>query len=441
MSTLELDALHNISFDGSLHPVKVKGTKVLPHDDLSGMENIKAEASRISKLLKEPLNPNRSEQAKRDVEIEAQITRLGLAIGEEAERRACYNERVINYYKKKGEQRFHLFKSSVSRALADEYKKIIAEIREVGGSISTHPYSTQEMVDLFGYTVEQHYPSDWIQASNDAGTFALVKGEAGSTPHYAHRKHWERNLEVKNSLIRDTMYVPADRLEYMFNGLRANDHSINIESVPFEIGDQLFHGFTFNSRELFDPEVHEMDENGKPVGDEWIFDTFRYGNDDPDYEGTYFRFDYQAGETIPTLTLPDDEYFTPSTAYHEFIHRLEETLHNGVLKRQQIAFLARRTSTRSGGTRPVSHIGEDKYEKVVNDPAAFQIEVPKGREGDFVIPYISREYLAAGNREVLAVGAEMLFAEALGGFLGLDAQYEKIDEDHRGFVLGIFATA
>lgn len=445
MSLLETDRFTSVKtqpYNGSARKVAVKKAHVVPDASLSGMDNIKKEAKRIASLLKAPLSPDRTIQEKRDAALELQITRLGLAIGEEVEKRLHYTKNVVDYYQKnKSATEFRYFQIGRSQQLMQGYREIIAEIRAVGGSIVEHPYSSPEAVQMLKETVENFYPSDWIQASNAAGPMAIVSGPKDATPHYAHRKHWARNTSEKNSLGKDSVYITENGLEEILQGLRVHDDSIQVESVPFEIGEHVLYGFTYNSREFFNPDEHAADENGKPIGDDWILDTYRYEDEAGDYEGKYFRFNYREGETIPTLMLPVSDDTTYPVAYHEFMHRLEETLQNGVLKRQQIAFLARRTADENGNRRPISNIHSDGYSPVGESPEDFQWGIPKGREGDFVIPYISREYLISGNREVLAVGAEMLFAEALGGFLGLDEEYEKIDTDHRGFVLGIFATA
>lgn len=444
MSSIRMDVIqHETDFvyQGSIRPVSLSNSRVIPDEHLRGMVNIIKESKRLAALLKDPINSDREAQVKVDAALELQITRLGLAMGQEAENRAGYNPEIMERAKSTSAQVLRATQENMRRKLVRAYQEIIAEIRSVGGSLISHPYSSPEAVKMLAATSAQYYPSDWIQASNAAGPIALVRGPKDALPNYVHRKHWERDTTVKNSLVQEAVYVTADGLEEMFSRLHAHDDSIRLESVPFEIGPHVLYGFTYNSREFFNPEIHDVDEDGKPVGDEWIYDTFRYDNEEPDYEGTYFRFNYRVGETIPTLTLPDSPEMARPAAYHEFMHRLEETLNNGVLKRQQIAFLARRTVDENGKLNPVSNICLDTYEEAGTDPSSFRFDIPKGRAGDFVIPYISREYLASGNREVLAVGAEMLFAEALGGFLGLDEKYEKIDKDHRGFVLGIFATA
>ena len=447
MSSIRTDVMqHETDFvyQGSTHPVSVslKNSHVIPDDDLRGMANIIHESKRLAALLKAPINPDREAQDKVDAALELQITRLGLAIGEEVESRLHYNATVVQFYKKSlTANRFLQWQEGLRQKFAQAYREVIAEIRSVGGAIVQHPYSDPEVGEILSHTVSLDYPSDWIQASNAAGPMAVVSGPENSTPHYAHRKHWARNTIAKNSLGRDSAYITENSLEETLRSIRVHDPSVKVESVPFEIGEHILYGFTFNSREFFNPEVHDADENGKPVGDDWILDDFTYGGEPESDEGTYFRFNYREGETIPTLMLPVNDVLAYPTAYHEFMHRLEETLNNGVLKRQQIAFLARRTADDKGNRRPVSNIHSDGYSPAGETPEDFQWSIPKGREGDFVIPYISREYLTSGNREVLAVGAEMLFAEALGGFLGLDEEYEKIDRDHRGFVLGIFAAA
>lgn len=445
MSSIETDVMQqetDVPSQGLEGPVFLsKNSHVVPDGNLYGMKNIKQEAAYLARLLKSPLNPDREAQARFDAALEVRITRLGLAMGQEADNRAGYNPEILERAKAESEHVFRLTQEKMRGKLVRAYREIIAELRTVGGTLVAHPYSSPEAVKMLAATSAQHYPSEWIEASNAAGPIALVSGPKNALPNYVHRKHWARNTEVKNSLIQEAVYVTADGLEEMLSSLQAHDDSVRLESVPFEIGPHVLYGFAYNSRELFNPEIHEVDEEGKPVGDEWIFDTFRYDNEDPDYEGTYFRFNYREGETLPTLTLPDDPRMAYSAAYHEFMHRLEETLNNGVLKRQQIAFLDRRTRDEMGNRRPISNICFASYEEPGDEPQNFRFDIPKGREGDFVIPYVSREYLASGNREVLAVGVEMLFAEALGGFLGLDEEYERMDKDHRGFVLGIFATA
>lgn len=76
----------------------------------------------------------------------------------------------------------------------------------------------------------------------------------------------------------------------------------------------------------------------------------------------------------------------------------------------------------------------------VKGQALYDATIEYARQADFMDVYVGREYVTSSHREVLSTGAEAMFHGNFGGFVGLDENY-KADLDHRGFVLGVFATA
>lgn len=112
-----------------------------------------------------------------------------------------------------------------------------------------------------------------------------------------------------------------------------------------------------------------------------------------------------------------------ATATHELTHRLEHANHQlGYLEE---AFLRRRCRDENGQLRPARPIAHMRSERA--------------RDGGFVNPYVGKVYPTTTFHEVLSTGTEAVFSGSYGGLVGRFG--EKMDPDHRAFVLGCLAVA
>ena len=112
-----------------------------------------------------------------------------------------------------------------------------------------------------------------------------------------------------------------------------------------------------------------------------------------------------------------------ATATHELTHRLEDANHQ--LGYLEDAFLRRRCRDEDGQLRPARPIGRMRSERA--------------RDGGFVNPYVGKVYPTMTFHEVLSTGTEAVFSGSYGGLVGRFG--EKMDPDHRAFVLGCLAVA
>lgn len=112
-----------------------------------------------------------------------------------------------------------------------------------------------------------------------------------------------------------------------------------------------------------------------------------------------------------------------ATATHELTHRLEDAnRHLGLL---EDAFIRRRCRDEEGQLRPAKPIEHMRSERA--------------RDGGFVTPYVGKVYPTTTFHEVLSTGAEAVFSGSYGGLVGRFG--ERMDPDHRAFVLGCLALA
>ena len=120
--------------------VSVKGGIVEPSADLKTFEDIKAEAAEISKLLSLPVNSDPAVQREIDAQNEIRITRLGMAMGDEAEHRAGFDKEAIMKVVSEEGPELVAARKEVQDA-ADNYKKLT---REYGGFCQTEEYKAKE---------------------------------------------------------------------------------------------------------------------------------------------------------------------------------------------------------------------------------------------------------------------------------------------------------
>lgn len=485
----------------------VFGHTVLPVRRFETIEELRKEAQEISQLLEDPTDPVTDEQGKMYASIEKRITRLGLAMGIEAEHRAGFNKHVfiadiadssnelskalahesrISQYLRDTERRLtklqdrndrsisgqkelalleaefnHLIAESsdahseVERLQSEEdlrvaelrqraiermsagYASVIADIRPCGGIVANHELSDPQALDLLNATVGKHYPSDWLKSSVEYGEMAVAPSKEYRARYAAHQFY--PSEEGEGSAVQESFagLVLADKAVDFIKKITEEGIAIHGHGTSFDNGDGDYRVVEFAYRKEFDPAVDEMDAAGVPVGEGWKYGyvprTVPGGLHMPE-QMVWYREPVNYGRVVPTVYLAPDKagkLKRKATAYHEFAHRVEDVVRNGIIEHLEEAFLVRRTTDANGNREELSmmHPGDGTFSGT-----------ELGRKGTFMMHYIGKEYLTHRSREVLAIGSETLFAGSYGSFMGLDGKH-KPDLDHRGFTLGIFAVA
>lgn len=534
-------------FDGENTPVRMSGNHIVDDLNIVGIKDIRKEALRLS-LLRESLPVvcgNARTVAHAD--FEKQMTRLGLAIGREADRRAKVRvgyikalskeilrikeshhnsiERQLVYISRfskivatrinkmtersqeqplnstenkeyaslkrrsKGYARHYYFlrlreKEVIARQeflyqllelekgkLVKAYRSVLADIRPIGGSFPMTKFSDEESVEIMNQTVGKYFPSDWIQASNDFSPLVVKKQKenvnAGSY-YAANNLYREDDSPVAATSDRTELGDP-ESIAMLYSVLHHSDPEITLDSVPFVCEGGIHQVILHYDKEFFDPDMHEVNPDGTPAGEGWSFNDYPWDSVKEDEDDEYpfedilpmnqwFRKMLFHGENFDTIAIED---FQEDHTYHEFAHRAEHTVKNGCLTFQEQAFLHRRSHNIYGKriaplmmiddagnvSEPFfnldttfselnSNVLREVDEKATDD--VFQHPVME--YGDFITPYIGRIYPSGGGREVLSMGAEIIFSGTYGAMRGYDPDYTEVDLDYRGFVLGAFAV-
>lgn len=478
------------------------------NDDIAPrpFSELKKEAQLIGALLHAPIDKDPAVQAEIDAKNELLVTRLGIELANEADRRAKFNpksfdrkyqkmsksflavseeltpvrslysesrallmqaegkgwprqknfvpneeevarlEKIHQEHEEKykevqkrwdeedrrdDERRKALVQNTMAR-LTKEYKSIIAEIRPVGGEFNNHELSSEDGRKTFQETVGKDYPSAWIKASNEAGPMVIVTND--ERPSYNISKTFEGDdaKGMKQNMEHTSLIGEEDKVREKIRLLSEDGDKITVKGSPFNIQG---HDSTpilvarFPSRIPLDPTKDSTDSTGKPVGEGW-----KYGhvlNDKFEVDGTkqWYRQQGTGSGEIPAITISHSSHpDAKSYAYHEAIHRFEHTLGNGAMTRAETAFLNRRASV-NGKPKPLIGISPS------NDILGSEVAA----EGGFIQIYAGRVYPDQQSKEIMSVGTEALFSGKHGGFLNIE-KGNREDKDHRGFVLGMFAT-
>jgi hypothetical protein len=488
--------------------------KVQPFEKPLSMEEIKAEVKEISSLLHAPCDPDPVKRDAIDAELEKRVTRLGLEIGNEVDRRANFNKveaeteyesseldllrekltavredmktsmEAIAAHRKvmtdftagsdddkelqrlKGkaesirEEMKELSRKVNQQNLTQEFDKVkkptptelrlsqvarevLAEIRSVGGNIPGNPLSHPDAVTKMRETVGRDFPSAWIQASEADGE--LVIHASSERPGYNHETKYPSQKPEDQIRVNRMFFLEEERVQKIHALLTEDGDNESVE-IPGHIIDNQGTPclvLMYDKRIPFDASTDSLGKDGTPVGGGWkhgrIIEKDSAGKIDASEEKHWYRIEMQQGKMVPTISIPpiSEGSRSNSVSYHEFCHRAEmlvgekDSRGAALIERQEEAFLRRRTTRADGVREPLMQIGTPSDD-------IFKSEI--GRPSDFMISYVGKEYFSSFSREVLSVGSEALFGNKFGSFHGLGGK-GKEDLDHRGFTLGIFASA
>lgn len=324
-----------------------------------------------------------------------------------------------------------------SQILSDAYKAVIAEIRPVGGDVESHRLNDPEADEIIAESVGKDFPSSWIEQSNNHGPLiALLTSER---PGYYDEKLVLNDHGDDLHVARDFggFILSAEEAKSFTDKLSEDGDIVTLKSSPFyddgSDGDApgWYHVIKVPTRVAFDPELNEH-ENGRPLGDGWKHGyTEDSLNDDETPKKQWYRSKALPGKSAGHIYVaPKDtkiEMGSKSIAYHEFGHRAEHVVNNGVIPRLEESFLKRRTTT--NGKR-------DELLPMYSPTGDLEMT----RRDSFMHEYIGKEYLDANAREVFTVGLEAAYGGRMGAFRGLGVGHRE-DMDHRGLTLGILASA
>lgn len=403
---------------------------------VQGIAELKEQAKELSELLHAPINPDSFLQDGIDADLENKVTRFGLALGREVDYRAGFNRAVFEG-KPSGSKEEMV--SSLEQRLSQACRDIITEIRPVGGILTSTEFSREHELRKLQETVGNHYPSSWIEASEKSGPPAIkVSHERG---HYCPKEAYDSDdIDETIAVFKSCLLTEHDAGSLHAKLIEDGDVTSSIlAGHPFDNNGLSLQVLTHNIRIPFDRSKDLMGAAGVPVGKGWKYGYIIDELSGMDFSGKqWYRIQTRPGQYVSTLYVPPaDEADSTSLYHHEFCHRIEDTLGEKdlrgrtVLHRLQEAFLRRRTMMQSGNREPLVNIGTPTFN--------FE-KIELARPADFMTAYVGKEYITSYAREVLSVGAEAAFGNRFGSFHGLGGR-GKEDLDHRGFLLGVFATA
>ena len=312
--------------------------------------------------------------------------------------------------------------------LSDGYRQALAEIRPMGGSITTLGTSNSRATKVLNEAAD-YYPTEWVDASNTAGNLR-AKSTSGRAHYGALVAQKKRTKIAANHGHYGTEPPTVDAGSHlMWEHEEGPDHLGNSTWRAYYVSVRRHPNWGYGESMTGTPprgwtQRAETFTDGTEIT-VWIKPRTRLKADSYTSELTIDKSTYQQTVTTPGL----------STATHEFAHRSEHM--RPALGGLQEAFLKRRTSNPDGSRHELERYHGSTREKV--------------RPDDFANQYIGKVYTGSrdtmvstgehspAHREVLSCGMESLFTGSNGGLVGV-GRY-KADPDMRNFILGTLATA
>lgn len=321
----------------------------------------------------------------------------------------------------------------ISTMLSASYVDVLSEIRPLGGKLNLHPQSHRLARKTFKQTVERIYPTDWIIASNNHEILPAIKVSLSGGVYQSGYDGTSQNDKGEIALT-DGIEVPVSKIEETLAKLAEGGNPAWLqEPYIWEGDDEPVAEISFYARLSQGESGRDDDGNRiKPAGEDWFYGYIPDEDGNIPDEKEWYCHGYVAGsEKIgysPTIKIALSNIGNERnmSAYHEFMHHMQDRLSDTLLRMEK-AFSLYRT-TKDGIRNPLV-----KEEDVPDLPSDRYV-----RDGNFADTYMGREYPFDFSLEILPTGAEAVFGGAYGGLMGLDDW--NPDKEHRNFVLGIFAT-
>lgn len=322
-----------------------------------------------------------------------------------------------------------------SPLLAQSYRSVLSEIRPLGGKLKVRKGSSFFASKILKATVEKTFPADWIETSNKAKHLLALR----FTRHggfYEPKPSEGRTDEKGHLAMVDTWEAPLEDVDQIVALLSECGNPVWVtDAPPWEDDGKLLAEINYYGRFAEGVKVDIDGNKVKPHGKDWFFGYAPGENEDFPQEKTWYQHGYVMGSEkdglSPVLNISCLNSFADQTqtAYHEFMHHMQNLLPETV-NRLERAYSLHRTTT-DGVRNPLMEIEDEVDSK--NKSEVFY------RDGNFVDPYMGREYPYSNDLEILTTGAESLFARAYGSLLGFHGW--QADIEHRNFTLGVLAVA
>lgn len=316
----------------------------------------------------------------------------------------------------------------------------LQEIRPLGGTPITTKNSKKEATQILQEAI-QIYPTEWIEASNKINPITIKSNITRS--HYAHNLKTttlKTVPKITTTLKPENWEPDPHNIQELGTWIKMDENNSwknpHTGVTHSHYKQPNHHAWVQPTIETRRPNPENPDE--KPRGAGWkkaeIYEetynplthkTEKTGNLTPIWYRTKTTQIKTSKQTITSeLTIPT--YSPHPTAIHEFAHRIENTPRIGTyITKMEETFLIRRTTDPETGQRePLTRIYPRTQEY--------------GRTDKFTNIYMGKEY-TDNSREILSTGAEALFTQNFGSFLGTGRQ--KPDPDMKNFIIGLWASA
>lgn len=472
----------------------------------SSVKELKEEAQDIAALTSAPILDDEEQQDLIDDQIEVRLTALGMAVGEEAEKRASFDlekfkeaydetseeyetatvnlmealdevealqeqieaasqsddkekltqleikledaeeklqeaQEQSNWVDKQDYLRRERLISDTLESLSKAYQEVLGEIRPLGGPLNIADYSDVKAGELLQETVGKVYPSAWLEQSNHTEDGMRILFKEGRS-HYNDeavqtdlKSSSYPEFTVEESEENYIYHVPESKAFELVERLGEQAGVFNARAVL--INDEYCRMVRVPKKVVFNPEVDPANPDGSPQGEGW---SLEYYVSPSDLSAVPSEKVWVKGSSVKRVKVPElvissdsDESELNAIAFHEFGHRMESIVGDGVIMRQEEAWLRRRTTNATTGER------EDNSYIYPPLPGGGLIDQEIGRRNSFFHHYVGKEYVTGRHREVFSMGVESLFGGSYFGMLGLNSSV-KADKDHRGFILGVLAS-
>lgn len=398
--------------------------------------------------------------------------------------------RDVDY--READKQYDEYREGLTQKLLEDqrtaYHKIISEIRDTGGTVEAS-FSSPETGEMIQKTINTYYPTEWIEKSNSSERKMLIDpsenrafyshspiaddawdGETETVPSFGAAENL--NITFMKTIPEFPTQAQTQEFDNTLTKLTAFNNFVELikqdpsykvieremQTFNTDYGSKVINVLKTNLEHMYDPDIHgPLDPStNQPVGEGWEYKTamdmgklHRILKDQPGLEipeifQKLSEKQWVKKQTTTTikknfslLTFPevkDEGNKNPESReavlLHEMAHRAEST--NPVIPKLEKAFISRRANKTD----------ETWHDNMIPALGIWDTQ-EYAHDGGFVTPYVGKEYPNSSSYEVLSVGIESIYGGNNGGLVGASRAGErnKADLNHRGFVLGLLASA